>query len=333
MMKQEQLVEKRKNRIMMRIEKEIGSAETIGIAGHVRPDGDCIGSCMGMYLYLKKVYPSARIDVFLQEIPEVYSFIPGTEDVNTQYQTDVDHYDAFIILDTGKGRTDGAEVFFDNAKIRINIDHHISNKEGTGDINYIYPEASSVCELCYGVMDPEIVDKNIAMALYTGMVTDTGVFKYSSTSKKTMEVAGKLITYGFEFDKLIDHVFYEKTYKQMQLLAIAILDSKLILDGKVIVSVTDSKTMEEYDAKGSDLEGIVSQLKLTSGVGCALYAHQLFDNEYKLSLRSDGSVNVAKVAETFGGGGHDRAAGITMQGDIDDILAKVIAKIEESISK
>ena len=111
MMKQEQLVEKRKNQNMMRIEEVIGSAETIGIAGHVRPDGDCVGSCMGMYLYLKKVYPSSRIDVFLQEIPEVYSFIPGTEDVNTKFETDVEHYDAFIILDTGKGRTDGAEVF------------------------------------------------------------------------------------------------------------------------------------------------------------------------------------------------------------------------------
>jgi len=316
---------------MMRIEEVIGNAQTIGITGHVRPDGDCVGSCMGMYLYLKKVYPSARIDVFLQEIPEVYSFIPGTDDVITDFKTDIDSYDAFIVLDTGKGRTDGAEAFFDKAKIKINIDHHISNKEGTGDINYIYPEASSVCELCYDVMDPLVVDKNIAMALYTGMVTDTGVFKYSSTSKKTMEVAGKLITYGFEFDKLIDHVFYEKTYKQNKLLGRALLDSKLVLDGKVIVSVTDSKTMAEYDAKGSDLEGIVSQLKLTAGVGCALYAHQLSENEYKLSLRSDGSVNVAKVAETFGGGGHDRAAGITIVGNIEDILAKVISRIEELI--
>ena len=317
----------------MRIEEVIGKADTIGITGHVRPDGDCVGSCMGMYLYLKKVYPSARIDVFLQEVPEVYSFIAGTDIVNTDFTTDVESYDAFIVLDTGKGRTDGAEAFFDKAKIKINIDHHISNKEGTGDINYIYPEASSVCELCYEVMDPDLVDKDIAVALYTGMVTDTGVFKYSGTSQKTMEVAGKLITYGFEFDKLIDHVFFEKTYKQMQLLAKAIMDSKIVLDGRVIVSVTDLETMEKFDAKASDLEGIVSQLKLTVGVGCSLYAHQLSENEYKLSLRSDGSVNVAKVAETFGGGGHDRAAGITIQGDIDDILAKVLSRIDELYSK
>ncbi|MBQ1458429.1 MAG: bifunctional oligoribonuclease/PAP phosphatase NrnA [Butyrivibrio sp.] len=313
----------------MRIEEVIGSAKTIGITGHVRPDGDCVGSCIGMYLYLKKVYPAARIDVFLQEIPEVYSFLTGTSDVNTSFETDVDSYDAFIVLDTGKGRTDGAEAFFDKAKIKINIDHHISNKEGTGDINYIYPEASSVCELCYEVMDPEVIDVDIAKALYTGMVTDTGVFKYSDTSQKTMEIAGKLITYGFEFDKLIDHVFFEKTYTQMQLLGRALLDSKLMLDGRLIVSSTDLKTLNEYNAKGSDLEGIVSQLKLTVGVGCALYAHQLSENEYKLSLRSDGSVNVAKVAESFGGGGHDRAAGITMQGDLEDIFARVISKIEE----
>lgn len=315
----------------MRIDELVKGADTIGITGHVRPDGDCIGSCMGMYLYLKKVFPSTRIDVFLQEIPEVYTFIPATDIVNTRFETDIESYDAFIVLDTGKERTDAAEAFFDKAKKKINIDHHISNKNGTGDINYIYPEASSVCELCYEVMDPEIVDRDIAIALYTGMVTDTGVFKYSGTSPKTMEIAGKLISYGFEFDKLIDHVFFEKTYKQMKLLGRAILDSKLVLDGRVIVSVTDQNTMAEYDAKSSDLEGIVSQLRLTSGVDCALYAHQLSDNEYKLSLRSGGAVNVAKVAETFGGGGHDRAAGITISGNIDEILSNVITRIEQLI--
>lgn len=310
----------------MKIEEVIGNANTIGITGHERPDGDCIGSCMAMYLYLKKVYPTAQIDVFLQTIPEIYHFIPGTDRIHDDFKTDVEQYDAFLILDTGKDRTSYAEAIFDRAKKKINIDHHISNK-GTGDWNYIYPEASSACELAYELMDPENMDKDIAMSLYSGIISDTGVFKYSNTSSKTMRIAADLIGYGFAFDELIDHVFYEKTYKQNQLLGKALLDSRLFLNDRCIVSVTDLATMDEYQAIPCDLEGIVSQLQLTTGVDCAIYLHQLNEKEYKVSMRSGGRVNVAEVAQNFGGGGHARAAGITMQGEAEEIIAALTEKI------
>jgi phosphoesterase RecJ-like protein len=312
----------------MRIEEIIGNAGTIGIAGHVRPDGDCIGSCMGMYLYLKKVYPEAAIDVFLETIPEIYDFIPDTGKIRTDFRTDVDRYDAFIILDTAKDRTSGAEALFDNACVKINIDHHISNK-GCGDFNYIFPKASSASELAYKLMDPEFVDRDIAMALYSGIISDTGVFKYSNTSPETMRIAADLIGYGFAFDELIDHVFYEKTFRQNQLLGRALLDAKLECDGHIIVSVTDLDTMKEYDAIPCDLEGIVSQLQLTTGVDCAVYLHQMSEEEFKVSLRSSGRVNVAEVAQIYGGGGHARAAGITMQGNADDLIAVLLSSIKK----
>ncbi|WP_026504627.1 DHH family phosphoesterase [Butyrivibrio sp. NC3005] len=298
----------------MKIEEVIGEVSTIGISGHVRPDGDCIGSCMGMYLYLKKIYPNARIDVFLEKIPEVYNYIPGVETIRDDFVTDVEQYDAFLILDTGKDRTLGAEKYYDNAKKRINIDHHKSNP-GIGDWKYIYPMASSACELAYELMDPSRIDKEIAMTLYTGMISDTGVFKYSNTSPKTLQIASKLISYGFAFDELIDRVFFEKTYKQNLLLGRALLESELLCEGHLIVSFLTIQMIEEYGASHNDVEGIVSQLQLTKGVDCSVFIHQDGENEYKISLRSNGKVDVSKVAQQFGGGGHARAAGISMTGD------------------
>ena len=179
----------------MRIDDHMNGVKTVAIAGHVRPDGDCIGSSMGLYLYFQKNYPDVRVDVFLEDIPEEFLFIKDADKINHTFTTDVESYDLFICIDCEKGRTGEAEKIFDAAKKTINIDHHISNT-GTGDVTYIVPTSSSACELAYDVMDKDKLDINIAQALYTGMVTDTGVFKYNSTSPKTYEIAGKLISYG-----------------------------------------------------------------------------------------------------------------------------------------
>ncbi|MBQ8030448.1 MAG: DHH family phosphoesterase, partial [Butyrivibrio sp.] len=169
----------------MKIDQLIGNAKTIGIAGHVRPDGDAIGSSLGMYLYLKKNYPETRVDVFLEKVLPELTFISGSDKVKTDFATDVESYDLFIVVDCSKDRIGDAEKFFDAAKRTINIDHHISNP-GTGDDIYIVPDASSACELVYDTLDPSRINVEIAKALYTGMVTDTGVFKYNNTSPKTM---------------------------------------------------------------------------------------------------------------------------------------------------
>ncbi|WP_026507620.1 DHH family phosphoesterase [Butyrivibrio sp. MC2013] len=313
----------------MKIDDVIGNAHSIGITGHVRPDGDCIGSCLAMYQYLIKSYPDARVDVFLEEIPDIYDFIKGSDLIRSDFKTDLAAYDAFIVLDTGKDRTSHAEALFDASPVRINIDHHLSNK-GDGSWNYIFPEASSTCELVYGLMDEERIDKDIAMALYTGIISDTGVFKYSNTSPATMEIGAKLIAYGFKFDELIDHVFYEKTYVQNKILGKALLDSWLVDEGRIVISVTDFGVLNEYNASSGDVEGIVSQLQLTTGVEAAIYLHQLDDNKFKVSLRSGGKVNVAHVAQEFGGGGHSRAAGITLEGTSEEIIAKITDQIIKS---
>lgn len=311
----------------MNLFEEVKGAGLIGISGHIRPDGDCVGSVMGLYLFLKKVCPGALVQVMLEKPADIFSCIKGVEEIRTDFSTDVACFDVFFALDTAKDRLGEAEKYFDSARKKINIDHHISNK-GCGDVNYIVPQASSTSELIYnGIADKGMLDEEIAKALYIGIIHDTGVFQYSNTSPATLAAAADLISYGFDFPRLIDETFYEKTYVQNQILGRALLESIMFMDGKCVVSMIDKKTMKFYRAQPQDLDGIVSHLRNTKGVECAIFMYQTDTLEYKVSLRSNGKVDVAKVAGFFGGGGHVRAAGVTMQGTFYDIVNNLSAQI------
>lgn len=312
----------------MKIDELMSGVTTVGIAGHVRPDGDCIGSTMGLYLYLTKNYPDVKATVFLEDIPDEFLFIKDADKINHTFTSDVESFDLFICIDCEKGRLGGAEKFFDAAKKTLNIDHHISNP-GTGDVTYIVPTASSACELAYNVMDEDKLDKEIAQALYTGMVTDTGVFKYNSTSPKTYEIAGKLTSYGFDFTWLIDHVFYEKTYTQNQILGRALLESITLMHGKVIASVVSRQTMDFYGVNGNDLDGIVNQLMFTIGTDVAIFMYEEEPMMYRVSLRSNGNIDVSKVAKLLGGGGHVRASGCTLNGTAHDAINSITNYIQQ----
>lgn len=316
---------------MINILEECKNAKTIGISGHIRPDGDCIGSCMGLYLYLKKELPETQIDIFLEKPAEIFSCIESVEKINSEFETETE-YDVFFVLDCEKTRLGAAEKFFESAAKTINIDHHISNK-GCGDLNYIVPQASSASELVYDLLEKDKLNEAIAKAIYIGIIHDTGVFQYSNTAPKTLQTAAKLIEYGFDFSKLIEETFYQKTYVQNQILGRTLLESILFMDGRCVVSSVDKKTMDFYSVESKDLDGIVNQLKNTAGADCAIFMYETGSLEYKVSLRSNEKINVAKVAEYFGGGGHMRAAGCTMKGTFHDVINNLSLHIEEQLEK
>lgn len=298
----------------------------IALGGHVRPDGDCVGSCMGLYLYLKDEYPQISTDVYLEEVPEAYRMIKGTDEVKSQI-ADGDIYDLFICLDCGDAQRLGfSGPLFENAKETVCIDHHISN-EAFADHNYIVPDASSTSELVYTLLDDEKISKAAAEALYMGIAHDTGVFQYSCTSPETMETAANLMRKGINGSEIIDKTYYEKTYIQNQILGRALLESMLIMDKKCIVSVIRQKSMKFFQAEPSDLEGIVSQLRQTKGVEVAIFLHEISPHKFKVSLRSKGKVDVSEIAKYYGGGGHVRAAGVTMEGSSHDVINNITARI------
>lgn len=315
---------------MKKILEELNSTDRIAISGHIRPDGDCVGSCMGLYLYLKKALPQAQVDVYLEKPAPVFDCIAGIEEIKNDCSADI-AYDVCIAVDTASDRLGDAEKYFKTAKKTINIDHHISNARGCAMVNHVDPAASSASELVYGLLDETLIDEEIAKAIYIGMIHDTGVFQYSNTSPRTLETAAKLISFGFDFTKLIDETFYEKTYVQNQILGRALLKSILFMHGKCIVSMIHKKTMDFYGAAPQDLEGIVSQLRLTKGVECAIFMYELGQQEFKVSLRSNGRVDVSEVASYFGGGGHVRAAGCTMRGTYHDCINNLSLHIERQL--
>lgn len=315
---------------MNQILQQCSKAENIGIAGHIRPDGDCIGACMAMYLYLKKEYPDKNIDVYLECVPETFKFLKKAEEIKVNYVENV-VYDLFIALDNGDQKRLGKmEPYFENAKNTICIDHHISNTK-YADINHLDNKASSTCEILFELFEEEKIDTNIAEALYLGIVHDTGVFKHSNTSERTMQIAGKLMSKGVAFSRMIDESFYQKTYIQTQILGRCLLESILVMDGKCIVSYLSKKMLDFYGADSDDLEGIIDQLRVTKGVEVAILVYETNVQEYKVSMRSNEKVDVSKIAVYFSGGGHIRAAGCTMNGSIHDVINNITEHIEAQL--
>ena len=303
---------------------------TAAIAGHVRPDGDCVGSCMGMYLYLKENYPQIQADVYLEEVPEVFHFIQDIDKAKQEWEDKA--YDLFLSFDVSSiDRIGVAGRALETAKMTACIDHHITNK-GLAQKNQIVPDASSTCEVLYELLEPEKINKACAEALYTGIVHDTGVFQYSCTSEKTMEAAGVLMGMGIDFPKIVDQTFFTKTYEQNRIMGLALVKSKLHLDGKCISSIITAEEMREYNVLPKHLDGIVSQLRVTKDVEAAVFLYQTDEENYKVSTRSASYVDVAKIAAKYGGGGHVRAAGFSVAGDPEKRLNEIIEDIREQIT-
>lgn len=317
---------------MKKILEELNRTDRIAVTGHERPDGDCVGSVMALYLYLKKMLPEAVVDAYLEKPSPVFDCIDGIEELKTDCPEDI-CYDVCIVIDTSADRIGAAKKYFDTAKKTINIDHHITNADGCGTVNYIKPDASSASELVYELLEEKDLDASIAKAIYIGIAHDTGVFQYSNTTPHTMEVAAKLIGYGFDFPRIIDQTFYEKTYWQTQILGRALLESIRFMDGRCVVSMVDRKTMAFYQVTPQDLDGIVSQLRSIKGVECAIFLYELEQQTYKVSMRSNGKVDVAKVAAYFGGGGHVRAAGCTMRGTYYDCINNLSLHIARQLKE
>lgn len=314
----------------MNLLEECKGAKRIGISGHIRPDGDCVGACMGLYLYLTKKLPDIRIQIFLEKPADVFGCIARIGEVDSSYGQQ-ERFDVFFALDAVPDRLGEAEPYYREAHKKVNIDHHISNKGNCGDINYVFPEASSTSELIYRLIGTKELDQDIAQALYIGIIHDTGVFRYSNTSPDTLRAAADLISFGFDFNRLIDETFYEKTYLQTQILGRALLESILFMHGRSVVSVLDRKTMNFYGASPHDLDGIVSQLREITGVECAIFMYETGVLEYKVSMRSGGRVDVAAIASYFGGGGHKRAAGCSMNGTSHDVINNLSLHIERQL--
>ena len=316
---------------MTKLETMIDQAGSIVILGHVNPDGDCVGSCLAVYNYIKEWDSSKAVTVRLERAPSKFSYLSGFDAIETEAGEET--YDLCICLDSSdEERLGDFKSCFDRSAKTICIDHHITNR-GYAQENVIDGHASSACEVVYGQLDESRISKRVAECIYTGIIHDTGVFKYSNTSRKTMEIAGKMMEKGIDFGTIIDGSFYKKTYMQSQILGRALLESITFLDGRCIFSVVRKKDMDFYGVDKSDLDGIVDQLRVIDGIECAIFLYETGIHQFKVSLRSNSIVDVSRIAAYFGGGGHVRAAGCTMSGSVHDVVNNLSAHIAEQLEQ
>lgn len=315
---------------MQSIDRELQGVGSVAIAGHVKPDGDCVGSCLALYGYIKENYGNLAVDIYLEPIPPIFYFMKYAKDVQSSCQADR-VYDLFIAADCGDtGRLGGAKKYFDSAKRTLCIDHHISN-QGFADVNIIDPKISSTCELLFGLMEEEKVSLETASCIYTGLVHDTGMFQYASTTSKTMALAGKLMDMGVPFTRIATETFYERTFLQNKILGQTLLNSRLLLEGRCVMTVLTLEEFEQYQAEPKELEGVVSQMRTTKGVEVAVLIYETKKDAWKVSMRSNQRVDVSKIAEVFGGGGHVRAAGCQFSGDLDENVGRIVSLIAEQL--
>lgn len=315
---------------MINLTEELQGAKQVAIAGHVRPDGDCVGACIGLSLYLREYFPQLQVTVYLGDFQDSFRFLKGTDQV-TDDCIGSREYDVFFALDCGDTKRLGDAVrYFDTAKKTVCIDHHVSNGS-FADVNYVEPEASSTCELVCQILEEDKITKEMAEALYMGMAHDTGLFTYSCTSSRTMRTAGMLMDKGIDFTDIVDRTYVQKTYLQNQILGRALLESITMLDGKIIFSAIRQKDMAFYGVEPKDLDGIVQQLRSTKGVEGAIFLYQTGPQEFKVSMRSNGKIDVSVIACYFGGGGHKKAAGCTMQGTVYDVINNVVKHMDKQL--
>ena len=309
--------------------EEIKNANSIVILTHESPDGDAIGSSLAMGLALKNMGKSS--DIIIREYPRVFDFLPNAKDVKKE--SDIKKYDLAISLDcTDLRRIDGKE-YFEEAKRTIVIDHHGTNSM-YGDINFVNPVAPACCEILVGMFTYFNIDINqeIGTCVLTGIITDTGGFKYQSVTAETFEFTAELLRKGVNVSEIYKKALETRTMANFKLLK-RILDRMEILEnGKVTFTYITNQDEMDVNAEPGDHEGLVEVGRDIEGVEISIFLIQK-DNEdkYKVSMRSNDYINVSDICYIFGGGGHPKAAGCLIQGSVEQVKEKLLREIRKVI--
>lgn len=298
----------------------IENAKNIAITGHVSPDGDCTGSTLALYNYITENFEGKQVRVCLEKPSMKFSYMNGFDLISEDPFLQAD---LLVSLDASdRERLGSRGVMLDTAKESICIDHHVTNTN-FAKFNIVEYFRSSTCELLYTLLDYDKISVNTAVCLYTGIVHDSGVFKYQSTTRQTMEIAGALIDKGFDFTKIIDDTYFKKDFNATKLLGLVLTNAKLIFDGKCCYGLLDYDTWTGYIDDKKKMDGIIDNLRNIDGVEIALFMYETAKDEHKVSLRSI-NANVSSIAAALGGGGHMRAAGATVYGKADELLENTI---------
>jgi len=299
------------------------------VVSHVQPDGDAVSSTVTVGWLLSCLGKTFTM-INEGEIPQRMRFLWNADRiVNMTEQPPQRKYKAVICVDCADfARVGLTKQYFEEDALILNIDHHPTN-DGYGTVNIIKPDAAATAEILFDFVGqfPIQVDKAAATAIYTGLLTDTGGFRYANTSPNVMTTASKLLEYGVDGPMLAQILLEQVTLPQVRILNKALSSLKMTDDGKIAWVVITPEDMVACGAANEDLEGIVNYPRNIEGVEVGIFFKVIHDQAVKVSLRSAGKVNVAALAQTFGGGGHVLAAGCRLEGSLDDIVDRVLKQV------
>lgn len=311
-----------------KILEQIQKAESILIVTHESPDGDAIGSSLAMKLALENMGKTP--DVIIPEVPEVFDFLPGRMDVKAE--SDVKQYELAISVDCATEMRIAGREYFENAKHTIVIDHHGSNTM-YGDFNYVNPVSPACCDILSGVFDYYNINitKDIGTCLLTGIITDTGGFKYPATTAETFEFAAELLRKGVNVSDIYKRTMDTVSRASFELTKRVMDRMEILEDGKVTFTYITKKDEEEVGAKPGDHEGLVNIGRNLTGVEVSVFIRQKEPDidQYRVSMRTNGDINASDICLMFGGGGHPRAAGATIDGTVEEVKAKLMKEIKK----
>lgn len=300
---------------------KIKAANKILVTAHVQPDGDAIGSTLAVMQMLRAMGKTAQI--FIDDtVRKNLHVMPHFEEIRRPAEGEKFDADLLLVLDTSPDRLGNVRKMTD-API-LNIDHHVTNKGDEGEL-YVEPEAAATCEIVFKLakeLDAEITP-DIATCLYTGIATDTGFFQFSNTRAQTLHTAAELITCGVK-PNFISEELEKRSAAEVQGMRVALNSMKIFYDGKVAGMFLDLETMKKFDST----EGFIDLIRVIDGVDVAFIISEREENLCRVSMRSKG-VDVSKIANSLGGGGHIRAAGCTLKttlADAEKILVEAIGK-------
>jgi phosphoesterase RecJ-like protein len=320
----------RVEKMLSQVVELIESNSSFGITSHARPDGDGIGSSLGLYWLLRSLGKEAEV-FFRDEIPVSYRELPGAENIKTISKADK-HYDAVFVIECSDVSRPGIEGLEDQQV--VNIDHH-ATCEHFGDVNWIDSTASAVGEMIYnlckaigGKVSPEI-----ANCVYMALVADTGSFHYSNTTERTFKVASELVRFGVKPHKISEAVYNSYPWSRVELMAKVMATIKRSESGRIAWLRQDLEMVDESGAVDGDNNGFVNLPLMAKDVVAVVFMKEVRPETYRVSLRSKGDINVAKVAEKFGGGGHKNAAGCRVTGDWDANEQEIINAVTEAVER
>lgn len=307
------------------IKDKIKNSETVVIYTHENPDGDAVGSSLAMYNVLKQM--GKNVEVIVPKYPNTFRFLPGSDEVLQEPTSE--RYELGIALDCAdiKRLDDPTETFL-KCETRINIDHHTSNGM-FGDLNFVNPVAPACCQIVttmlqYFKMD---ISNDVATCLITGIITDTGGFRYEGVTSETFEIASNFLEKGINISKIYKDSVSNISREKFEARKLAANRVEFLEDGKVAYTYLTKEDMTKLNVARSDLEGIVENGRDVEGVEVSIFLYET-DKGYKASLRSNNYVNVSDVCLLFNGGGHIRAAGCTLACPLEEAKSKILKEIK-----